>query len=317
VAGRLCVVLIAACAMLSGLAGSARGADGPPLVASEPDFPASLSRPIIYVHGFSLTNGDNCQKWNPMKDFFDNVYPYHTDINLTVEYYWGDTNCGYSINGHGSHSKHFPSGHVNGAHSTDTDIRHLGYHFAWFVWDKYSKDGQGVDIVAHSMGGLIVRYALAQVERGNPDFPPRLYVNDVVTLGTPHDGAIGGWLLGCVAITLGAKQCSEMGEGSDFIQWLNANANNPQGANGTDWTTIASEDDQRVSGPSGVGMGVHTHKVDYLETSNIQHDDYRSVTRQIEDADVTWRNDNTTWSNWYDAPWPVRWTQVALWLKSW
>src|SRR5919197_3886929 len=265
--GRLLAFLAAATLVAIPTAAAQTRDEAPPAI-DVAEVPTSLALPIVYVHGFSITNGDDCKKWNEMKNFFDDVYPHHTGINLTVGYYVGDENCGYSLNGHGDHSEHFPSGHRNGAHTTDTNIRHLGYHFAWFVWDKFSSDGKPVDIVAHSMGGLIVRYALAQVEHDNPDFPPRLYVDDVVTLGTPHDGAIGGWLLACYAAT-NALQCKQMGEGSDFIAWLNDNANNPQGTGGTDWTEIASEDDQYVAGPSGYGMGFHTHKVDYLDSSNI------------------------------------------------
>jgi triacylglycerol esterase/lipase EstA (alpha/beta hydrolase family) len=39
------------------------------------------------------------------------------------------------------------------------------------------------------MGGLIARYALARVQRGHRRFPPRLWIPNVVTLGTPHRGA--------------------------------------------------------------------------------------------------------------------------------
>ncbi|MFJ2591339.1 esterase/lipase family protein, partial [Streptomyces sp. NPDC087538] len=55
----------------------------------------------------------------------------------------------------------------------------------------YSAKGQTVDLVGHSMGGLIIRAALAGYAKGDPTWPDTLYVEDVVTLGTPHKAA---WL---------------------------------------------------------------------------------------------------------------------------
>ena len=46
-----------------------------------------------------------------------------------------------------------------------------------------------MDIVAHSMGGLIARVALLGSAQGWEGFPPKLDVNNVVTLSTPH----GAW----------------------------------------------------------------------------------------------------------------------------
>lgn len=56
----------------------------------------------------------------------------------------------------------------------------------------------GVDIVAHSMGGLVVREGLLSLHNGEAGSAKRL-VHRVVTLGTPHRGIsfqrIPGWLL--------------------------------------------------------------------------------------------------------------------------
>ncbi|MHC9296088.1 esterase/lipase family protein [Mycobacterium sp. LTG2003] len=57
---------------------------------------------------------------------------------------------------------------------------------------------RGVDIVAHSMGGLVVRKALAELHEGERDSARHL-IHRIVTLGTPHRGIafqrFPGWLL--------------------------------------------------------------------------------------------------------------------------
>jgi triacylglycerol esterase/lipase EstA (alpha/beta hydrolase family) len=99
----------------------------------------------------------------------------------------------HDISNYGSHAAHWPgtsAAHVNGKHTRNAHIRHLGYHLAWYIWDQYTSKGYTVQIVAHSMGGLMARYAISKVESGAADFPPYLYVEDVVTAGTPHQRLI-------------------------------------------------------------------------------------------------------------------------------
>jgi triacylglycerol esterase/lipase EstA (alpha/beta hydrolase family) len=198
-------------------------ADRAPAVVGDADeaaAPAELRKPIVYVHGFESDGGANCQQFNPMKTFFENHAPRFTSTHHTVAYYDRDTNCGYDLSAHGSHSTHFASGHRGGAHTTDTNIRHLGYHLAWFIWNRFSRDGKHVDVVAHSMGGLIARYAVAQAAHDHPDFPPNLLVDDIVTLGTPHNGPRALSSFGCAVIVFSPLQCDQMNGGSDFQSWL-------------------------------------------------------------------------------------------------
>ncbi len=54
---------------------------------------------------------------------------------------------------------------------------------------RLTKDG-AVDVVAHSLGGLVARAALLELERrGAPAEGPRCSVRTLVTLGTPHSGS--------------------------------------------------------------------------------------------------------------------------------
>ena len=63
---------------------------------------------------------------------------------------------------------------------------------------RHGGDFDGVDIVAHSMGGLVVREGLKSMDATDPGSARRL-VHRVVTLGTPHRGIsfqrAPGWLL--------------------------------------------------------------------------------------------------------------------------
>ncbi|MCU1432133.1 MAG: hypothetical protein JWP95_1238 [Actinotalea sp.] len=63
---------------------------------------------------------------------------------------------------------------------------------------RHGEDFAGVDIVAHSMGGLVVREGLLAMDAAEPG-SARTLVHRVVTLGTPHRGIAfqraPGWLL--------------------------------------------------------------------------------------------------------------------------
>jgi triacylglycerol esterase/lipase EstA (alpha/beta hydrolase family) len=65
------------------------------------------------------------------------------------------------------------------------------------------------------MGGLIARVALTGVSRGWKGFPPFLYVEDAVTLGTPHGGVAASWVRSC-----DETQCVQMRPGSKFLRVL-------------------------------------------------------------------------------------------------
>jgi hypothetical protein len=112
-------------------------------------------------------------------------------------------------------------------------IKDLGADLAWEIYDHFSQYNVAVDVVAHSMGGLITRAALTGVERGDPDFPPYLYVEDVTTLSTPHRGAPA-------AVICQFRQCVDMRGSSEFLAWLE---DTPQSAMGTNWTVVGLHDD--------------------------------------------------------------------------
>jgi hypothetical protein len=278
------------------------------------------SRAVVYVHGFDLTapGESNCRGvWGDRdQGFIGRIVDWgHRGPQQRVKYYREDTECTLDLHHHGKHRRHHRSGHRRGGHTVRTSIRHLGYHFAWQIWAHYTKRGQPVNVIAHSMGGLIVRYALAQVQRDHRRFPPRLSIANVVTLGTPHKGAP----LAALCDVTEHRQCNQMDPTSGFIRWLRRHAKNPQGRGGTDWTVVGSrfvdfptrDSDGVVPASSAVGMRAR-HKVFYLESNEIGHSGYYRDLSKRRDANVRWKDRGGHWHRWYSAPHVARWTEHAL-----
>lgn len=272
----------------------------------------SRSKPVLFVHGLDAIGeaGVDCAgTWNKMIGQL-RTWGYSGTL-ASVKYYHGDTNCSTSLDGHGSHSTHYPrtDAHQNGSHDMDGDIRHLGYHLAWQIYNQYSSKGITVDLVGHSMGGLIARYAIWGIQNNHASFPPYAYVEDVVTLGTPHSGSGYSYFCGY------AYECQQMETGSSFVSWLATNAKNPQADGGTDWTAIGSYDDGVVSEGSATAMDA-AHKTRYFNMG-IGHSDFMNDTSDVRDADVEYNDNLGPWYTWYSAPHTVRWSDYALYYGSW
>ena len=264
------------------------------------------TKPVVYVHGYNpFGDGADCNMWNSMDSTMRSWGL--TGQKVTVKYYFGDANCTHSLQNYGTNGRHYDPGYAN----WDRYVRleHLGYRLAWMIYSQFSSRGITVDIVSHSMGGLITRYALAQTQRRNADFPPYLYVEDSVTLGTPHAGT--GWADWCWT-----TQCGQMQPGSSFVNWLATYGPNPQGTGGTDWTAVGSYNDEIVSETSAVSMSA-AHKVLYLAASDVKHSDYYVDASDARTADVNYQDNGGTWFAWYDAPYAVRWSDFGLLYGTW
>jgi hypothetical protein len=139
------------------------------------------------------------------------------------------------------------------------------------------------------MAGLPVRYAVAQTELDHPDFPPKLLVEDAVAQGAPHGG---GRSEGAACPIV---QCAQQAPGSPLLQWMEANAWEPDGKGGTDWTAFGSEYDDRVAPHSAVGasesLDAHQffgacHKIWYRYSAEVDHVGYVYDTANAKDAPV-------------------------------
>lgn len=136
--------------------------------------------------------------------------------------------------------------------TTDDPIEHLACQFAWYIYDVYTLAHHPVDILAHSMGGLITRTAIGESHVNNAPFPPAwLDVRRVVTVGTPHGGLTGQYQADADTYTSGpdnhiVQEVQDMTVNSGFMNMVSA-LQAPQGQYGTYWALMASSvigDDQ-------------------------------------------------------------------------
>jgi hypothetical protein len=312
------------------------------------------NKPVVLVHGLENDPRDgfgwDCDYyWGRMIDYL-RIRGWSNTIN-PVTYYENDTVCNprNTVNGqasvltsnislYGSNNWYFNSDGERGTgHTANASIRHLAQHFAWFLYETYGKNGQTVDVVAHSMGGLIVRYAINAVEKGFRDFPPRILIEDAVTLGTPHGGA--NQLTNLCGVVQSYVQCKEMsGESpsvspfpgitvqtldSELIRYLKTEALNPQGEGGTQWSLLGSNQDVVVSEESAVFMNAE-YRVIYID-ENILHFHFDSGdvgksfltnNRFPTDANAeVWNG-----SQFVNRPsyyWPLRYIDLALTYRAW
>lgn len=134
-------------------------------------------------------------------------------------------------------------GPVTGIGTKDEHIDQLACRFAWYVYDSYTQFGKPVNVLAHSMGGLILRYAIGATDAGMQDFPPSpLWIVNAVTVATPH-GGIGGWYRTAAKMdgSTNGVELDDMEPGSAFMNTI-ANYQKPQGWNGTRWALIGASD---------------------------------------------------------------------------
>lgn len=216
----------------------------------------------------------------------------------TIGFYQGDSYCDASI--------------INVNHATPTigtigtSIAHLANNLAWYIWDYYSAYGVNVNVITHSMGGLILHAAISGTQYRNYgpfniyNWPPYLYVHDVATLGGPFQGSSQTYDgLACVAEAAvlspdATEECREMTPyQSNFLNDWISGWDNPQArvlghqngvtTGGTDWTMIGSVSDTVVSPGSSLNIDsvVGTppgdpyigHKVLYKSANGLDHMD--------------------------------------------
>ena len=225
-------------------------ADQAPLVETE-------LRPVLFVHGFhpaAVIFAHNCNNayWGPQKSAVEDL----GRSARTIGWYSNNADCDDDLYTHGEH----------GNYSSNTPIATVAEDLFRHIQATYIDNRdipQAVDIVAHSLGGLVVRKML-------DDWGDQLYVRNVVTLATPHDG-VKEDLIGWVCLLW--EQCAQSSEDSDFIQALE---HNPQSIIETKWTLIAAADDNIIGQNTATGMyqgsSSRPSVTKYTYKSNEKHD---------------------------------------------
>jgi triacylglycerol esterase/lipase EstA (alpha/beta hydrolase family) len=258
--------------------------------------PADTNRPVLFVHGYEAwgcpaSNGG--ETFAPMIDFL-RQRGWRQDM-VTVGYYSCDVDMSDNVAAYGGRQAVL---------DRDTDLRDLAHRLAWMIWSRYSSKGVGVDIVAHSMGGLIVRWMLYRAQAHERDYPPALLVRSVVTIATPHAGAP-------FAAFCATEQCQEMAPGSAFLAELSRNAQAPNGSGGTVWNLVASTSDHIVPADSAVAMAA-PHLIVY-GLPGYGHNDYLFDGATSADAHVTYLDPGGSgWQSSAAGQHALAWTARAL-----
>ncbi|MBJ7347020.1 MAG: hypothetical protein JHC87_00450 [Thermoleophilaceae bacterium] len=211
------------------------------------------AKPIILVHGYYslppiLTGLPSTLQWNTAKQRLrDQGF---TGQILTAGYYSNDSGFDVDLRNWGN---------INDQSTFPVIAQALNR----YVYQTFTSQGQTIDLVGHSQGGMIIRSAVLGGQIGAPGFS-RIDVEDGVTIGTPHKGSPLAAL--CKPFL---PQCGAFLPTSPEVKWMNTNTN-PQGIYGTDWTNIAGLFDELVPRSSALGMSVDSnHK--YVATSAFEH----------------------------------------------
>ena len=193
---------------------------------------------ILFVHGYGAhAEGKDCNG-----STFKNALRYYQDAGgrsrgsmTTIGYYSGDEPADCDA--------------IVARADNQTPIQGIAAGLANHIHTEYTSKGKAVDIVAHSMGGLVARVALLGSAQGWERFPPKLNVNNVVTLSSPHQGVAGSGP--------DDTQWNQMQPGSDFIKRLHAKGSelDDAWADGTDWSLVGSHEDGTVSHDSAIDKG--------------------------------------------------------------
>jgi pimeloyl-ACP methyl ester carboxylesterase len=201
---------------------------------------AAADTQILLVHGYgSAANGKDCDgsTWRNALRYYRNAGGRDRATLTTIGYYPGDRGrCDVMIG--------------DGRATNERPIQDIARDLAIYVDDAYTSKGRPVDIIAHSMGGLIARVALLGAAQGWRGFPPRLDVDNVVTLSTPHQGVAR-------PAAHGDRQWRQMRPRSAFLERLHEPDSDlgDAWAQGVDWSFVGSREDATVHFGSGIDKG--------------------------------------------------------------
>ncbi|HLR95504.1 MAG TPA: hypothetical protein VK053_13335 [Jiangellaceae bacterium] len=236
-----------------------------PAQAAAPDRPGPQPKDpppseLIFVHGYgSAATGKTCNKdrevdgttqegtWANALEYYEKHGDMARSSMTTVGYYEGDVNCDETI----------------GQFTNEAPIQDIAKELAIFIDSR--DDQRPVNVVAHSMGGLVTRVALLGAAHGwwpEEVGKHELNVSNVVTLSTPHQGLTEERYENEENKTRQWRQMKPaMDEEpeSEFLQRLHLphRALSEDWAADTDWSFVGSDGDDTVGYESGVDEGRH------------------------------------------------------------
>jgi hypothetical protein len=182
-----------------------------------------------------------------------------------VGYYGADNLCDHNVDNPNDNPDVGKCASLAGSDTATNDpIRDLGCKLAWYIYDKYSNTP--VYVLAHSMGGLVIRDAIAESHANNSPFPPgQIDVQRVVTVGTPHGGLSGGYASNAEEFAGDTREVNDMevgGNADGFMTTMINSMQYPQGSNGTYWALMAGSNNDNG------GTLVVSNKIEGLGQNN-------------------------------------------------
>lgn len=261
--GYRAVVAAAAATMLMGAAAP---------LANAAESPKAAKPELLLIHGYGKSDkGKDCNggTWKNALKYYQDAGKMDRDLMTTVGYYEGSAEGGPNAGNCDA---------LVAKADNETKIQDLAKGFANYIHDEYTSKGRPVNVVAHSMGGLVTRVALLGTAEGWKGFPSSVDVNNVATLGTPHQGVTNG-------NPDGTEQWSQMSPGSGFLKALHADGRElgDSWTKGTEWSVVGSTKDETVSYNSSIDKGNaadqkygYKNEGDGLES--ITHTNIRTVT---------------------------------------
>lgn len=237
------------------------------VATAEPESPdVRAQNPVYFVHGYG--NAKDCaDTWgNAVDHFIGDAGMAPGKLHL-LGYYEGDYENGKASCADGVKYPDISNDGKNDG-TTNTRIKHVA---AAFAHQLDSHDGEKIDIVAHSMGGLVTRVALLGTAKGWEGFPTggidSLNVDDVVTLGTPHQGV-------SEPNKHDDTQWESMsGMHTTFMKTLHAPDNrlSEPWADDIDWSFVGSREDSTVKWDSAIDEEYAAdHKYAYFGDQNLE-----------------------------------------------
>ncbi len=205
---------------------------------------------VLLIHGVdgsgsgangSGANGD-CRANNNWGDSLSLLQGQQWVGNLiTIGYYSGDHDCdAYLYNS--PDGQYYCKGYYDSVTGNNNeDDRHLACMLAWYIWENYTVNTWTVNVVAHSLGGVLLKEALYKTgvattgltQNHDSHFPAYLNIDHVVTIASP----LGGVPKGGASFMCKCTEVSEIewGGGAIYGDLTSTDGRNASGLNGTNW----------------------------------------------------------------------------------
>lgn len=184
------------------------------------------SYPVIFLHGHAFSSYDDpaysLDAFNNMQlTLFQDKYRIGGTFLPTDEYAnmvageWGKVNFPITVKATYYIGVYNSDGKIVSAPSKEESISTYAQRLSNVVeLVKFRTGRNKVNIVAHSMGGLVAR---EYINNGGESS-----VHKLIMIGTPNHGTYGGANTLCELVGGASVECAEMRAGSDFITFLNS-----------------------------------------------------------------------------------------------